>query len=75
MQLLSRLTVRRRFAAWREQGAHRDRIMAEARKAVNARYGITDARVEGVLRASPSPMRGLPRPGPAWFLRFGQTPR
>ncbi|HKD27810.1 MAG TPA: hypothetical protein VKC66_18135 [Xanthobacteraceae bacterium] len=74
MRLLSGLieVVRVRFGAWRQQGTHMDRIIAEAKKAVEARYGVADARVERVFRDPPPAMRGLARPGPAWFLRFAK---
>ena len=74
MQSLSGLmeVVRRRFEAWRQQGAHMDRIVAKAREAVNAKYGVADAKEDRVFRDPPPPMRDLPRPGPAWFLRFAK---
>jgi hypothetical protein len=51
-----------------------DRIIAKARAAVEARYGVADARVYEISREPPRPMRDMARPGPAWFLRFG-SPR
>jgi hypothetical protein len=63
-------TVRSRFVAWRERGAHIDRIMAEATNAARA-HGIADARVDGIFHDPPPSMRDMARPGPAWFLRFG----
>jgi hypothetical protein len=61
---------RRRFDGPRHD-AHMDRIIAEARNAVEAQYGVADAPVYEVSRDPPRPMRDMARPGPAWFLHFG----
>ena len=65
--------IRERFDGPRHD-ARLDLIIAEARKAVEAQYGVADARVYEVSREPPRPMRDMARLGPAWFLRFG-SPR